>query len=254
MDIFSRIIPGAKPNILLLHGLYSSSSNWYPVARDLGYQITLLDLPNHGRSVWCDTFSYRSIADTLRNLITEPTVIVGHSFGGRVAMMLARECPNVVGLVVVDISPVSNMKIDRAFTLCHAMFLQHLLAASRQKVTDIEGYLHEKGVAPDMCSAVDQAYRQMNIEVIANNIMKLPTEWNRINSEYGVSDIPTLFVRGGASPYIQDSYIEEFHNYYSNFSVATVQDATHRLHHEKPEEFVRIIKQFIENGLSNGSK
>lgn len=245
MTLFKRTIEGKEPHILLLHGLYSSSSNWYTVAKKLGNKVTLVDLPNHGRSEWSDEFSYRSIAEAIKPLIKEPTIVIGHSFGGRVAMLLAAECTEVIGLVVVDISPVPSPKVDRIFTLCHAMFLQHLVTAKREGVTDIEKYLREVGAAEDMTAAVDQAYRQMNIEVIADKIMKLPAEWGELSVNKGVVDKPTLFVRGGASPYITDAYIEEFPKYYSNFSVATIQDATHRLHHEKPDEFVDVVQKFI---------
>lgn len=251
MKLFERIIEGTEPQILLLHGLYSSSSNWYPVAKSLGNRVKLVDLPNHGHSQWTDEFSYRSIANAIKPLIDCPTIIIGHSFGGRVAMMLAAECDQIIGLVVVDISPVASPKIDRAFTLCHAMFLQHLVTAKREGVTDIEAYLKEKNVADDMTAAVDQAYRQMNIEVIADRIMALPTEWAEISAAKRVTDKPTLFVRGGASPYILDSYIEEFHKYYSNFSVATIEGGTHRLHHEKPSEFVAAVQRFIKDNSLN---
>lgn len=251
MELFTRTIEGKEPRVMLLHGLYSSSSNWYPVARLLGYTVQMVDLPNHGRSPWSGEFSYRALADAVKPLIDSPTVLIGHSFGGRVAMMLARECPQVIGLVVVDISPVASLKVDRVFTMCHAMFLQHLLTAKRENVTDIESYLKEKGVAADMTSAVDQAYRQMNIEVVADSIMKLPAEWAEISAANGIEDKPALFVRGGASPYILDAYVAEFDRYYSNFRVETVDGGTHRLHHEFPEEFVKIVKNFIENDLSN---
>lgn len=247
MELFRRTIEGSKPHILILHGLYSSSSNWYTVARDLGYEVELVDLPNHGRSAWSDEFGYRAIAEQIKPLIDKPTIVIGHSLGGRIAMILAQELPLLVtGLVVVDISPIALPKVDRAFTMCHAMFLHHLVEARRSGVTDITGYLREHNAPEDMTSAVDQAYRQMNVEVVADNLMKLPAEWLDITSQYGICDTPTLFVRGGNSPYILDLYIEQFHTRYSNFEVATIDSGTHRLHHEYPDKFIAAVRTFID--------
>lgn len=252
MKLFTRTIEGHEPKLLILHGLYSSSSNWYSVARELGYRVELVDLPNHGHSEWSSEFGYRATAQPIKELIDSPTILIGHSFGGRVAMMLAQECPQVKALIVVDISPIASAKIDRAFTMCHAMFLNHLVEARQQGVVDIEAYLKERGAAEDMSSSVDQAYRQMNIEAVADGIMKLPAEWRDITSGYTICDKPTLFIRGGKSPYILDSYVDEFHTCYSNFEVATVEGGTHRLYHEYPERFAELVRQFVDR-VESGS-
>lgn len=234
-----------KPTVLIIHGLYSSSSNWYTIARALGYNVILVDLPNHGRSEWVDQFSYRSLVDAIASLIDREMYVIGHSLGGRVATILAAENSLIKGLIVVDISPISDRKIDRIFTKCHSLFLQHLVEARRAGVEDIQKYLHENGVAEDMCSAVDQAYRQMNIEVIAEKLSQLPQQWNDIMGAHPKIQTPTLFIRGGASPYITDQIASTFSTLFTNYTVATVEGATHRLHHEFPDRFVEIVKEFI---------
>lgn len=245
--IFTRKIETTpdKPTVLLIHGLYSSSSNWYAIARALDCNVIMVDLPNHGRSEWVDEFSYRSLADAIAPLIDKEMYVVGHSLGGRIATILAAENRLIKGLVVVDISPITDRKTDRIFTMCHSLFMQHLVEARRTGVEDIQSYLQENGVAEDMCSAVDQAYRQMNIEVVAEKLSQLPKQWNEIMSCHDKITTRTLFVRGGASPYITDEVAATFSSLFTNYSVATVQGGSHRLHHEYPERFVEIVKEFI---------
>ena len=62
---------GSGKDIIILHGLLGSLDNWISVAHKLAsnYKITILDLPNHGKSYHSDLFSYKEMADVLNNFI-----------------------------------------------------------------------------------------------------------------------------------------------------------------------------------------
>ena len=104
------------PRVVFLHGLFGQGRNWTTIAKALGGQarVSLVDLPNHGRSPWTDHFSYPEMADQVADLIRaeaggEPYAVVGHSMGGKVAMALALLHPDLVErLCVVDVSPVAR--------------------------------------------------------------------------------------------------------------------------------------------------
>ncbi len=104
---------GAGSPLVLLHGLFGSSTNLRNVARSLGnhYRVLVPDARNHGRSPHDSEMTYpamaQDIADWLNMLGIEQPVLVGHSMGGKTAMMLALTAPErVVSLVVIDIAPV----------------------------------------------------------------------------------------------------------------------------------------------------
>src|SRR5699024_6420241 len=76
---------------------------------------TLVDLPNHGDSPWTDRFSYIDMADAVADTLKErtaaegPVDVIGHSMGGKTAMVLALRHPQLVDrLIVVDIAPIAS--------------------------------------------------------------------------------------------------------------------------------------------------
>ncbi|MCE1200111.1 MAG: alpha/beta fold hydrolase, partial [Marinilabiliales bacterium] len=101
-----------NPNLVILHGLYGASDNWISIARKLEnhYTIWLPDLRNHGSSPHLPTHTYRDlvqdVADFFQQHELNEVILLGHSMGGKVAMLLASEYPEYIRhLVVVDIAP-----------------------------------------------------------------------------------------------------------------------------------------------------
>ena len=80
------------PPLVLLHGLFGSSSNFGTIARKcasiLGVPVILPDLRNHGTSPWSDDMSFDSMAADLLAVLDaegcERAVLCGHSLGGKV--------------------------------------------------------------------------------------------------------------------------------------------------------------------------
>ena len=64
---------GSGKDIIILHGLLGSLDNRISDAHKLAtnYKVTILDLPNHGKSYHSDLFSYKDIADSLNNFIKD---------------------------------------------------------------------------------------------------------------------------------------------------------------------------------------
>ena len=88
---------------MFLHGLFGQGRNWTTVAKALSSRpgSSLVDLPNHGRSPWTENFSYPEMAGQVADLLGAAATatayaVVGHSMGGKVAMMLALLQPELV--------------------------------------------------------------------------------------------------------------------------------------------------------------
>ena len=113
------VLGDSGPWIVFLHGLFGQGKNWTTVAKALAdrAQIVLVDLPNHGNSPWTEQFSYPGMAADVAELLvsvsgSEPVVLVGHSMGGKVAMLVALAHPDAVAkLCVVDVSPVVSSTV-----------------------------------------------------------------------------------------------------------------------------------------------
>lgn len=117
-DIASKLIGSTGKRIVFLHGLFGRGKNFTSIAKALepDYSSLLVDLPNHGDSEWTEDFSYVDMADSVAAMIAEmtapddlPVHLVGHSLGGKVAMVLALRHPELIDrLVVVDIAPTAG--------------------------------------------------------------------------------------------------------------------------------------------------
>ena len=104
---------GEGSDLVLIHGLFGSLDNLNMVAKGLAdtFRITNIDVRNHGASFHESNMEYPQLAqdvvDTLNSLSINKTMILGHSMGGKIAMQLALDFPELVEkLILADIAPV----------------------------------------------------------------------------------------------------------------------------------------------------
>ena len=95
-------------NLLILHGWGRSLGEWFPIAQKLSsnYTVTLLDLPGFGSSeeppIPWDTFDYANLVlEFMKKIEIENPTILGHSFGGRIAAILAANNPDQVSSIIL---------------------------------------------------------------------------------------------------------------------------------------------------------
>src|SRR5579871_3348765 len=119
--------------LIILHGLFGSLDNWQSVARELAqrFQVFILDLRNHGASPHSDEFTLELMSGDLLEFMDRqnlPTAhLLGHSLGGKVAMLFALTHPSrVARLVVADISPRAYApRHETVFAALAALDLSH---------------------------------------------------------------------------------------------------------------------------------
>jgi lipase len=103
-----RFGPAGPVRMLALHGLTGHGQRWQQLGDQLP-EITIAapDLLGHGRSSWSAPWTIdanvAALASLLDEVAEEPVLIVGHSFGGGLAMNLAAARPDLVaGLLLLD--------------------------------------------------------------------------------------------------------------------------------------------------------
>lgn len=146
----SVIEAGSGAPLVILHGLLGSARNWGGIATKLGEsrRVMAVDMPNHGASPWSESMDYpfmaRQIAAFIKARCGGRAAVIGHSMGGKAAMMLALTQPQLVErLVVVDIAPVK-------YTHTFAPYIKAMRAApiaTAQRRGDVELAMH--GVIDD---------------------------------------------------------------------------------------------------------
>jgi len=98
-----RYGPPGRAQILAIHGLTGHGQRWQTLAtRHLtDFAVAAPDLLGHGRSSWAAPWTIDANVLALAALLDGPTVIVGHSFGGAVALKLAATHPDLVSALVL---------------------------------------------------------------------------------------------------------------------------------------------------------
>lgn len=252
MELFSREFGTGSP-VLILHGLFGFSDNWQTIAKGLSenHLVVTPDLRNHGRSPHVDTHSYPEMAEDLRVFMEEHWMfsaqVIGHSMGGKVAMQLALSYPDMVErLVVVDIDP--GQAEDN-----HSSIFRALLGMDLSKMatrTEIETYLSEH--------IDDRGTLQFLLKNITRSDegtftwkMNLPVLWKHYNDVLApVSgdpfDKPALFIRGSRSDYIKPTESALITSLFPLAEIVTIEDAGHWVHADKPNELLRVLKEFLQ--------
>lgn len=98
-----RYGPQTPAQVLAVHGLTGHGQRWQTLAtRHLdGVAVAAPDLIGHGRSSWAAPWTIESNVDALAGLLEKPVVVVGHSFGGALALALAAAHPDLVSALVL---------------------------------------------------------------------------------------------------------------------------------------------------------
>lgn len=242
------------PTIAFLHGLFGQGKNFNGIAKALlpDVRSLLIDLPDHGRSPWTDTVDLESWADdvaaTLRERATPPVHLVGHSLGGKVAMLLALRHPELIDrLVVVDISPVPSRTVGQFEHLLGALATLDVATLSSRGEADGE-------LAPLIPDATVRAFLLQNLHRDGDrwawraNLASLRDSLDVIGGFPPTDttfDGPVLWVRGERSDYITDDDTEAMRALFPRAVAVTVKGAGHWVHSEKPDAFTATLRRFL---------
>ena len=247
--------------LIILHGLFGTLDNWQTLARrwatEAGLRVVSVDLRNHGRSFHSPEHSYALMAQDVLALFDHlqlgaDTTLLGHSMGGKVAMRLALDHPaRLARLIVVDISPrFSNMQHqDDVLAGLHAV---NLAGISNRQEADaaLAQHIHNVGTRQFLLKNLyrkdDNSFAwRINLDVLSAQLPAIG------EATEGVVPFlkPTLFIRGGNSDYITtDDKLHGIPTLFPNSEVATVVDAGHWVHAEKPEEVFGLVQAFATSG------
>jgi pimeloyl-ACP methyl ester carboxylesterase len=255
MKLFYRQYGEGQP-VIILHGIFGISDNWVTIGRRIAekFDVYIPDQRNHGQSPHSSTFNYLVLVDDLAEFIEDHQlvnpILIGHSMGGKVAMNFTLEYPHRVDkLIVVDMSvrayPARKQHMDIMSAMLSVDFDE---VDSREEVEKI---IQEKTNSPRISQFVlKNLYRigrkrlawRLNIEDIYNNVENV---FEGIDSSY-TFDHPSLFIKGGSSDYILDEDYELIRKNFPNAQFRTIENASHWVHADKPDELCMIFSEFLQ--------
>lgn len=254
MHLFFRHFGKGKP-VVILHGLFGISDNWVTFGRELSehYSIYIPDLRNHGQSPHSAVFDFPALSSDILEFCEthqlEQINLIGHSLGGKTAMLLALQHPELISkLVVVDIS-LRKSPPDRD----HQKLLDAMLAVDFSEAatrSDVERQLSKAipsaRIRQFLLKNVWWRDRhtldwRLNLKGINENLLSV---FEAVNFPGRFSG-PSLFIRGGASDYVLDTDIPEIKSKFPGAAVETIAKASHWVHADAPGEFFHLVSEFF---------
>ncbi len=212
-----------SPPVMIVHGLYGSGRNWGVIAKRLSDQffVITVDLRNHGDSPWLDTHNYHVMADDLVEVINSLNIkpnIIGHSMGGKAAMVLALKHPNLERNLII-----AEKRSDAT------------LALSK--------FVEDKSLQNFFTQSLDiKAKRwKLNLKVLRSEMSEI-LSFPKIESEFSGH---SLFLKGEKSDYIKSEHRKLIKSLFTKARFATFKEAGHWLHAEKPREFESAARLFF---------
>ncbi len=252
LNIIRHGQPTDRPALLIAHGLFGSARNWGVIARRLSddREVLAVDMRNHGHSPRAHRQGYDDMAADLTEVIAAqggPLHVLGHSMGGKAAMVLALTRPQgIKTLIVADIAPVA-----------YGHSQSHLIAAMRRvplkpglRRAEAQSVLEEAGVEESTRAFLlqslelktDPPHWRLNLDVLDSHMADV-VGFPQIS---GKAELPALFLSGAESDYVQPGYREEIRRLFPAARFAAIPRAGHWLHADRPRAFEAAVRVWME--------
>jgi len=248
-DVCYHDLPGISPAIVYIHGLGAASSSWFPYCATYAglreHRSLLIDLLGYGYSDRPETFSYtmeahaRIVAHLLEALHLKDCIVVGHSMGGPIAILLAQGRRDLVRSLVVaegnlDPGPGLVSRIITSFSEAdfiergYAQFMASMLEAGARD------YAHSLRAADPL------AVHRSAVSLIAD---RLPT-YREILAGL---PIPITYIFGSDSlPDPDEAALRD-----QGIQVAVVPNSGHDMMGDNPEGFSSTVASAIHRVISS---
>jgi len=258
----------ADQTVVFLHGLFGQGKNFQTIARGLEPDLAslLVDLPDHGESAWTQRVDYAQMADAVAETVrahvgqevsddgspggpATPVHVVGHSMGGKVAMLLALRHPELVArLVVVDISPAGSDGTGEFEHLLGALATLDLETLTSRTEADaaLTGPIPNptvRGFLLQNLRRTGDGWRwRANLDLLRASLDVIGGFPGTRRASF---DGPVLWVAGERSDYVRPEHAPLMRALFPRVRQLTVKDAGHWVHSEQPDVFTQALRAFL---------
>ena len=257
---------GHGPALLLLHGLGCDHTTWLPVIATLSRRFTVIapDLLGHGRSAKPRAdYSLGGYANGMRDLLTvlgiDKVTVVGHSFGGGVAMQFAYQFPERTERMVLvapgGLGPEVTAAI-RAVTLpgFHQAMGLLTLPGVRQVTQTTLRTLAASGVSLardlDEVAEIVGSFRDPQARAAIRHVVSAVVDWRgqivtMVDRAYLTQAMPMCVIWGTDDSVIPVRHAGNVAELAPGATVELIANAGHFPHKDHPQQFVKILEEFV---------
>ena len=245
---------GGEETIILLHGLLGSSRNWVTVGKLLAkdHHVVGLDLRNHGKSPHEPMMSYPIMVNDVCEWMDAQQLpsahLVGHSMGGKVAMLMACTHPERVNsLTIADIAP---RDYDPHFKI--AFDAMASVDPSRyQKIAEVDNaladYVEDAELRQFLVTNLKRNEKgtfdwQVNLEGITRALREISANPLGANMVYAG---PTLLLHGERSDYVKTTDHGAIMRHFPRCRIVEVPGARHNVHIENRHFFAEETSRML---------
>ncbi|MEJ6397248.1 alpha/beta fold hydrolase [Yoonia sp. 208BN28-4] len=234
----------AGRKLLIAHGLFGSARNWNVIAKRLSDSrpVVTVDMRNHGASPHFDSHSYNDLAADLAGVIDGQYDVLGHSMGGKAAMVLATEHPEKVGkLIVADIAPIGYKHSQMGPIEAMRGVDLSRVETRADALAQLDGL--DPGVPEFLVQSLDMKAKawKFNLDTLAADMDKI-IGFPALDQTFSGD---TLFLSGANSDYVKPIYRDKIRGLFPNAKFAKIPGAGHWLHAEKPRKFEAAVRAFL---------
>ena len=240
--------------IFIFHGLFGRAKNWHSIVLKLSSIVEglfiVFDLRNHGENEPSTQISYTIMVNDIYEFIQRKNIskmsIIGHSMGGKLGMLFSLLHPTFVKqLFVVDIAPVFYPREEMEI-VDYLLEIDVKNCKSRNEVdSKLSNYIDKKELRSFLLQNLNFNNGTYSWSLDLNTIKKGMKDLRGFPFDIisNTSQIDTLCIFGGDSPYINEKYKDKFKTLFINLKFFKIEDAGHWLHVEKPKEFIEMISK-----------
>jgi len=230
-----------KPAVLLVHGFGGNLKSWAPVqlALSRAFRTVSMDLPGHGGSVKAIAsgeadYFVGVIAEFIRTLELAPVHLVGHSWGGDLAVLVAEDQPDLVASLTLIGAQGPGEAVDKGY-------VQAFIEAARRKALKavLQQLFHDPALVTR--KMVEDTLKYKRLDAVEETLRKIAAAARQ--SSAGAKPVPRLLqIIAGKSdsicPFDTDVPLPE------GVEIHLLEKVGHMPQVEAPAEVVRIITDF----------
>lgn len=237
-----------KIPILILHGWNLSGEKFLPLVQELekeGYKVYHPDLPGFGKIKFTKTSWFLSdYVDFVKKFLEKnklnKIILIGHSFGGRIAIKFTAQNPNLLAALILTgtpgINPVPKVKVQIFLIVAKLgklVFSLPILSSLRDL---FRKFIYRAASASDYYNTNDYM-----LETFRNTVREsLLSYMSQIN-------IPTLLLWGAEDKMVPLSIAKKMNDIIKNSKLAVINDAKHGVPWTYPKEFADELEKFLNN-------